>query len=72
MPLRELEDATGAAVFGMLIAEAFFLASCGAISSSATLYPGVRILRDRLHEAGTCDWLVEQGAQLPQWLTEND
>jgi hypothetical protein len=72
MPLRELEDAAHAAVFGMLIAEAFFLASCGAISSSATLYPGVRNLRDSLHEAGICDWLVDQGAQLPQWLTEND
>ena len=72
IPLRELEDEGGAVVFGMLIAEAFFLVSCGAVSSSATLYPGVRIMRDNLREAGICDWLVEQGARLPQWLTEND
>jgi hypothetical protein len=65
-----LEDAEGAAVACVFIAQAFFLASHGEVSSRATLLPGVSTLRDLLRQSGSYDWLIAQTAELPQWLTQ--
>jgi hypothetical protein len=29
------------------------------------------LLRNRLREAGICYWLLDQGVELPPWLTED-
>lgn len=65
-------EAAGAAVTALLMAQGFFLASHGAVSSSAELFPDRRLLRACLLEGHTHEWLVDQDAELPQWLTEHD
>jgi hypothetical protein len=63
-------EAAGAAVTALLMAQGFFVASCGAISSSAQLFPETHVLRDALRKAHTIEWLLDQDVKLPQWLTE--
>ena len=68
----QVPDATNAAIAAVLMAEAFFLASHGAVSSSGMLVPSMFALRDQLRGDGTHDWLHEQGLHLPMWLEEGD
>ncbi|MGZ6616199.1 MAG: hypothetical protein ACXVFQ_17410 [Solirubrobacteraceae bacterium] len=65
-------DAAGAAVASVLMTQAFFLASHGAVPSSAELFPTRALLRDQLYESHTYDWLCDHDAELPRWLTERD
>ena len=66
--LHMAPEAAGAAVTALLVAQGFFAASRGAISSRAELFPDRALLRDALHEAHTYDWLLNQNAELPHWL----
>ena len=65
-------EAAGAAIASLLINQAFFVASHGAVSSSGDLFPATASLRDCLHDGHTDDWLRDQDVALPQWLTEED
>ena len=65
-------QAAGAAIASLLINQAFFLASHGAVPSSAQLFPTTGLLRDCLHDAHTDDWLCDQDVVLPEWLAETD
>lgn len=65
-------EAAGAAVTALLMAQGFFLASQGAVASSAELFPDRALLRACLHKAHTYDWLLHQDVELPGWLAEQD
>lgn len=65
-------EAAGAAVTALLMAQGFFVASHGAISSSAELFPGRALIRDCLHKAHTYDWLLDRDVAIPQWLAKKD
>ncbi|HET7049343.1 MAG TPA: hypothetical protein VFI54_13865, partial [Solirubrobacteraceae bacterium] len=65
-------EAAGVAIASLLMNQAFFVASQGAISSSADLFPATALLRDCVHDGHTDDWLRDHDVVLPQWLTDED
>jgi tetratricopeptide (TPR) repeat protein len=68
----QVQDAAGAALASLFIAQGFFLASHGAIPTRAALFPDPSTLRFLLHETGAHEWLISQDAEIPQSLSEDD
>jgi tetratricopeptide (TPR) repeat protein len=62
------EDAAGLAAAGIFIAQAYFVATHGTISSSHDLFPSRKDLRDMLRETGAYPWLHTEDVDLPEWL----
>lgn len=65
-------DAYGLAVANPLIAQGFFLACYGVVTSRATVFPSITGLRDLLRDHRSSEWLRNQEATLPRWLDEED
>ena len=65
-------DAYGIAIANLLIAQGFFLACYGVVTSRATVFPSMTGLHDLLRDNRGSEWLRNQGATLPRWLDEED
>jgi tetratricopeptide (TPR) repeat protein len=63
-----LEDAIGVGTAQLQIAEAYFVATHGAVATSRELFPSREVLRDVLDELDAHEWLETQEIQLPSWL----
>lgn len=69
---ERLEDAAGASVAMLLMTQSFFVTSYGGTASSAEMFPSRNLVREILGNSGAHEWLAHQGAELPDWLAEED
>jgi len=69
---QNLEDAAGVAGARILIAEAYFVATHGAVDSARDLFPSRRQLCEMLTETEAYEWLETQEIELPDWLDPPD
>lgn len=65
---QQLEHAAGAAVVGIYVAEAYFVAAHAEPESSADIFPTREFLRSLLRDSDTYGWLETQDIELPDWL----
>jgi tetratricopeptide (TPR) repeat protein len=65
-------DAAGLAVANIFIAQAYFVATHGTVSSSAGLFPRRDTLHKLLRQTDAYSWLEDRSIDLPQWLMPDD
>jgi tetratricopeptide (TPR) repeat protein len=64
------EDALGVAALGVLIAQAFFVATHSPTASSRDLFPQRSQMAGLLRESEALEWLDEHDIEIPDWITE--